>query len=298
MLAHICYVGISAIGLVTLARRLRRGAVILCYHNVVSRPSEAAGADSGLHTTREHFEKEIQWLREQCDILSLNQLADRFERGQSVTGTAAVTFDDGYAGVVRYAWPILKSYAVPATVFVISEAPGRLQGFWWDRPGIAMSPPGDRRRLLVEYRGDHDSIESQSTGAPVPRALRLAGWDELKSAVNEGLAVGSHSATHRNLTQLTEAELAREINDSRETIQQRLGVRPEWFSYPFGMMDERVKARVQAAGYRGAVTLQRGLNTSATDRCALRRINIPSSISLPAFNAWCAGLTPSASAAR
>jgi len=298
MLAHICYVGISAIGLVTLARRLRRGAVILAYHNVVSRPSEAAGADSGLHTTREHFEEEIRWLRSQCEILSLDEMANRLDRGLSVTGTAAITFDDGYAGVVHHAWPILKSYAVPATVFVISDAPGRLQGFWWDRPGIALAQPGDRRRLLVEYRGDHDSIDAQSAGGPVPRALRLAGWDLLKAAVDEGLGIGCHSATHRNLTQVPDAELGREMEESREEIHRRLGVKPDWFSYPFGMLDERVKDRVMAAGYRGAVTLQRGLNTSATDRWALRRINIPSSLSLHAFNAWSAGLTPSPTAAR
>jgi peptidoglycan/xylan/chitin deacetylase (PgdA/CDA1 family) len=298
MLAHICYVGISAIGLVSLARRLRRGAVILCYHNVVSRPSEAADADSGLHTAREHFEREISWLRNQCDVLSLDQIADRFDQGLSVSGTAAITFDDGYAGVVRHAWPILKAYEVPATVFVISDAPGRLNGFWWDRPGIAMAQPGDRRKLLVEYRGDHASIDSQAGGSHVPPALRLASWDELRTAVSEGLGVGCHSATHRNLTQLADEELDREIHTSRSTIQERLGTTPQWFSYPYGMLDDRVKTRVRAAGYRGAVTLRRGLNTRSTDRCALRRINIPSSLSLPAFNAWSAGLTPSASAAH
>jgi peptidoglycan/xylan/chitin deacetylase (PgdA/CDA1 family) len=100
------------------------------------------------------------------------------------------------------------------------------------------------------------------------------------------------------MTTLSDEELRDEIERSRDTIRERLQVTPDWFSYPYGMWDPRVRERVRAAGYRGAVTLDHGLNTPATDPWAFRRINIPASISLPAFDAWSVGLTPTATAAR
>jgi peptidoglycan/xylan/chitin deacetylase (PgdA/CDA1 family) len=298
VLTHLWYAGLSATGLVALTRRLRRGAVILGYHNVVSRPSEAMQADPSLHATREHFEAQIRWLKEHCDVVSLAELASRLDRDESVSGTAAITFDDGYAGVVEHAWPILRALGVPATVFIIADAPGNIPVFWWDTPAIARAARRERDLWLLEMRGDQRQIVPQDAAPVVPRALRLASWEMLGAAVREGLDIGCHSASHRTMTRLTDLELRDEIERSRDTIRERLRVTPQWFSYPYGMWDLRVRDRVRAAGYQGAVTLDRGLNTRTTDRWAFRRINIPASISLPAFDAWSVGLTPSASAAQ
>src|SRR5207244_12743747 len=51
-------------------------------------------------------------------------------------------------------------------------------------------------------------------------------------ATDAGLTLGVHSATHRTLTELDDAELEREIFTSWETIRQRAGVRAECFAYP------------------------------------------------------------------
>ncbi len=72
----------------------------------------------------------------------------------------------------------------------------------------------------------------------------------------------------------------------------RLGITPTLFAYPYGVWDVRVRDAVHAAGYRGAVTLDYGLVTAGADPWALRRVNIPSGITLPAFEAWIAGLHP------
>src|SRR5262245_36516375 len=161
--------------------------------------------------------------------------------GQSVAGLAAITFDDGYAGVVQYAWPILRALHVPATVFVISDAPGNLPGFWWDSPRVLThTPPRTRDWWLFQLKGDQLVILPRDEWTGVPRALRLATWEMLASAVRSGLDVGCHSASHRTLTQLTDEELLEEIETSRETIRSRLLVAPEWFSYPFGMWDRRI----------------------------------------------------------
>jgi len=101
-----------------------------------------------------------------------------------------------------------------------------------------------------------------------------------------------HSVTHRTLTELDDAELDAEITSSWEAIRSRTGICPEFFAYPYGRWDARVRDAVRAAGYRGAVTLDYGLVHGRADPWALRRVNVPAAISQPAFEAWAAGLWP------
>src|SRR5439155_1581627 len=111
------------------------------------------------------------------------------------------------------------------------------------------------------------------------------------------LAVGAHSVSHRTLTRLDDAELEREIVASRLAIRARTGAAPEFFAYPYGIWDARVRDAVRAAGYRGAVTLDYGLVAAGADPWALPRVNVPASISLATFQAWAAGLSPQRSRA-
>ena len=99
-----------------------------------------------------------------------------------------------------------------------------------------------------------------------------------------------HSATHRTLPQLDDADLEAELVSSRQAIRERTGVRAEFFAYPYGVWDVRVREAVRRAGYRGAVTLDYGLISPRADLFALRRVNVPAGITLPAFEAWTAGL--------
>ena len=102
--------------------------------------------------------------------------------------------------------------------------------------------------------------------------------------------LGVHSATHRSLPSLTDAELEYELVTSRSIVHRATGACPEFFAYPYGRWDARVRARVRAAGYRAALTLDAGLNDAASDLLALPRINVPAGISRAAFEAWTAGL--------
>src|SRR5262245_64734643 len=97
-LATLGYNALRVAGLTTLARWLRGDGVVLCYHNVVERPGPAAGA-LGLHIPAATFERQIHWLAKHYTIISLEEFVARVLRGTSLRGLAAITFDDGYAGV-------------------------------------------------------------------------------------------------------------------------------------------------------------------------------------------------------
>ena len=275
-----------------LRRRLQDAGLILCYHNVVSGVEDQVG-DPGLHVPRDRFERQVRWLAAHYDVLSLREFTERLAKGASLRSSAVITFDDGYAGIFEHAVPLLDALGIPATVFVVADAPGRSTGFWWDQPDIVESlTAGRRERWLTYLRGDEAAILSEmraSAVSRVPASHRAADWATIRAHVGRGIDIGAHSATHRSLPTLTDAELELEVVASRAVLYQATGVWPEFFAYPYGLWDSRIRSKVRRAGYRAALGLGSGLNSAPADLWCLRRVNVPAAISDAAFGAWTAG---------
>ena len=296
MLRSAYYAALQTLGLPALARRLRDGGVILCYHNVAPTGDAPLSGEPGVHLSLEKFASQVEWLARHYDVVPLHELLDRLAARRPLRDLAAITFDDGYRGVFEHAWPLLLELGLPATVFVVADAPETGDPFWWDHPAAAQrATPELREHWLKDLRGDGAGIISALSAvvAPAfPRALHPADWATIGRATDAGLSLGVHSATHRTLTELDDVALEREVVTSWETIRRRGGGRPEIFAYPYGRWDARARDAVRAAGYRGAVTLDYGLVRPNADLWTLPRVNIPASISQSAFQAWVAGLAP------
>jgi peptidoglycan/xylan/chitin deacetylase (PgdA/CDA1 family) len=297
-LASLCYGTLKVSGLTSLARRLSSGGVILGYHNVVAATETSPSATLGLHMPLPTFERQMRWLASKYDVVPLDELVGRLSRRRSLRGLAAVTFDDGYRGVFDHAWPLLRDLSVPATVFVVAEAPGRDAGFWWDDPDVLRAySPARRQDWLTALRGDSATIveslgQARSPGRLVlPPCCRPADWQTITDAAAAGLRLGVHSATHRALPALDDDDLRREVVDSRDVIRRRTGVTADFFAYPYGLWNDRVRRAVRAAGYLAALTLAYGHNAPTADPWALSRVNVPAGIEDAAFQAWASGLS-------
>ena len=328
MLSALYYRALQLSGITALVRSARAGGTIFCYHNVVADGEE--GGDPAIHIAASAFTRQAAWIRAQYDVLPLGEMVARLEGARPLRRTASITFDDAYTGVFTHALPLLRSLALPATVFVPTACVDRGAPFWWDHPAVVTSITAARReRWLGELQGDADRIlEQVAATLPTPLAnVRLASqplshlplshlplshlplsqlppsllppshrpasWSAIAAAARDGWALGAHSATHRALPQLNDAELEAEVNGSRAALEQRTGVRAEHFAYPYGLWSARVADRLRGAGFSAAVTLDAGFNVRGLDPMALRRINIPASIADAAFAAWAAGLRPS-----
>jgi peptidoglycan/xylan/chitin deacetylase (PgdA/CDA1 family) len=77
-------------------------------------------------------------------------------------------------------------------------------------------------------------------------------WEDLGSLAAEGWEVGSHTRSHRALTQLDDDSLALELERSRAECEERLGEACTTLAYPYNDVDRRVVAAARAAGYRAA----------------------------------------------
>jgi peptidoglycan/xylan/chitin deacetylase (PgdA/CDA1 family) len=247
------------------------------------------------------FERQMRWLAQNYDVVPLADHVERALRGGSLRGVAAVTFDDAYRGVFDDAWPLLQALSIPATVFVVADAPGRDEGFWWDdRAVLDAYSPARREHWLTALQGDGATIVNAvaprppphppAAAYPSPAWCTPATWHAIQAAAAAGLQLGAHSATHRSLPELDDRALQWEAAESRDIIRRRTGITPEFFAYPYGLWNDRVRQAVRGAGYRAAFTLEDGHRGATVNPWAFPRINVPAGIEDAAFQAWTAGL--------
>jgi peptidoglycan/xylan/chitin deacetylase (PgdA/CDA1 family) len=144
------------------------------------------------------------------------------------------------------------------------------------RSAASVFPDLDRLRVSVQI---FVCTRYALVGAPLtipelagddPERLATMNWDELREQAARGVAIGSHAVSHPHLPTLSEDDLRRELNESKEEIEDRLGRPCGDLAYPYGEHDERVRAAARAAGYRRAYAL-RG---SSSDAYAAPRLDL------------------------
>jgi len=105
---------------------------IIMYHSV----SPDASPKNRLAVSVKAFQRQMRFLKHRhYNVLTLEALADLMKKGKKMPPrTLAITFDDGYKDNYKYAFPILKKYNLPATMFVIINEVGRKQNdrLSWD----------------------------------------------------------------------------------------------------------------------------------------------------------------------
>jgi peptidoglycan/xylan/chitin deacetylase (PgdA/CDA1 family) len=159
--------------------------------------------------------------------LTFRECERRRESGTLPKRSAVVTFDDGYASVLR-AKPVLDAVGFPATVFVVTQ---------FIESGEPLSWPGV----------DHMATVNASEMQPFR-------WSQLEELATSGWEVGSHTVTHPRLPELDDTDVLHELVDSRQAIVDHLGA-CDSLAYPYGAADTRVAAAARRAGYTGACTL-------------------------------------------
>jgi peptidoglycan/xylan/chitin deacetylase (PgdA/CDA1 family) len=115
---------------------------------------------------------------------------------------------------------------------------------------------------------------------------------ELRALSDLGVEIGSHTMTHRSVTQLSARELAEELVGSKKAIEDMTGRAVTSFAYPFGTLrdfDRRTADALRASGYRIAFTSQHGALAAGQDAMMLPRVKIEGGDADWVFRAACSG---------
>jgi peptidoglycan/xylan/chitin deacetylase (PgdA/CDA1 family) len=180
--------------------------------------------------TPEAFEAQMKALQDQkIPVIGMQDFL-AWKRGEKAIPprAAIITIDDGYKSGYEVAWPILKKYKYPFTLFIYTEGikGGKFGG------GEAMS------------------------------------WEQLAEMRDAGVDIQAHSATHQDLRKPYDKVTKRRLNPqeysewlnaevggSKETLEHKLGIRVNCFAVPFGYYNDTVKEAAKKAGYEAVFTV-------------------------------------------
>jgi len=269
---------------------------ILAFHRVCPKSErKRIVGNSNSEITPECLEKVIEFFADHdYDIISLNQMVQVLQAEKTGKKFAVLTFDDGYADNFIYAYPVLKKYGIPFTVYVTTSFPDRQAVLWWDlledlvlkEDRICFGVGGETvewncstieekentfrriRSFIIGSYGDDFSAYIRKFFDPYGIDLdektdELAlSWEQIERLSKDPLVtIGAHTVNHFALSKLSEQVAKYEIMESKRKLESRIGRDVEHFTYPFGTRNEtgeREFKMVRECGFKTATTTRMG----------------------------------------
>jgi peptidoglycan/xylan/chitin deacetylase (PgdA/CDA1 family) len=194
--------------------------IVLGYHRFVDKVRHP-----DTEITRAEFEAQMQALKDQgIAVISMDDfLAWRHEQKSLPPRCALITIDDGYNVGYTVAWPILKEFGYPFTMFIYTD---------YVRGGPKAGGGSMTWEQLAEMRDAGVSIQSHTVSHPDLRRKKAgasqAGYDEW---------------------------LWNELHGSKAMIEERLGIKVTALALPYGLANDHVREVAAKAGYEMVFTV-------------------------------------------
>ncbi len=268
--------------------------LVICYHRVVPNFDDAASrAMPSLIVGTTMFEKQLDWLTQHFDLVSLDEILLSSERPSTSEKRrkATITFDDGYADFYWHALPLLVKKNIPATVFVVTDLVGTtdlqvhdelylLLSQWFQQPDHAQnnlddplsvqmeaalarhSDPYNAARYILASFSQREVIAMMkllqmrvTISTEFRREFQSLDWSMLQSMVEQGVTIGSHTRSHALLPHHDQQRVITELRESYQQLESELGSPPKFLAYPDGQFNERIASAAETAGYTAAFTI-------------------------------------------
>ncbi|HET8550075.1 MAG TPA: polysaccharide deacetylase family protein [Bryobacteraceae bacterium] len=301
--------------------------LILGYHGVSL--ADEHEWDPALFITPATLDARLQALRRSgAAVLPLGEAVERLYAGTLPARAVALTFDDGYYDFRRLAWPLLKTYGVPATVYLTTyycednrpvpgitlsymlwkarERPVRitaLPGF----PGtLALADAGTRANVVKAFAifADESRLSADDKDALLRQLARELGFDydrfhaerilhvmrpeDARALAADGADIQLH--THRHRVPRDATLFRREIEDNRLRIESFTGRPATHFCFPSGEWHREALSWLPALNVKSAATCKPGIASRSSERLLLPRFLDHSRVSQAEFEAWVSGV--------
>jgi peptidoglycan/xylan/chitin deacetylase (PgdA/CDA1 family) len=223
-------------------------AKVLCYH-IVEAPQDAR-----MEVSRETFRQHLRYIEMTgYNVIPLRHLYE-YVSGKRATipkNAVVITIDDGWTSAYTQAWPELKKYGFPFTLFIYPNIIGKTT--------IALS--WDQVKEMSDAGVD---IQSHTFSHPFLTRRR-----------------------HSSMTDEAYAKwLRNELAESRRVIQKHTGRDVKFLAYPYGDYDGHVAASAKAAGYTAALTCDFGPVRRGSDPLRMKRFVIDKRMDFAEFRKY------------
>lgn len=301
--------------------------LILCYHGTSLEDEHLWRPMLYIHP--EKLRQRLEMIqRGRFSVLPLGEGLQRLRAGNLPPRSVAITFDDGFYDFFRHAYPLLKSYGFPATVYQttyytsIGRPVFRLicSYMLWMRRGqvipdggaLGLPSPVDLRtdssrsevtRGLIEIseRGNRTGLEKDEIAAQLARVLeidyealkakrilQLMNDHEIKQVAAHGIDIQLH--THRHRTPEDERLFRREIEDNRSRIRGLIATEPVHFCYPSGQYRPEFLPWLRQEQVVSATTCDAGLAEQQSNSLLLPRFIDHQHRTEIEFESWLTGV--------
>lgn len=226
------------------------GLRILMYHDV----GDPADSPDPFCVPTTLFREHVRVLREGYTVVSLEDgVAWLSGKRELPPRAVAITFDDGYRGVLENAAPLLHASGMPATIYLRCDVMNE---------GFVPEAARPRRRPYLT-------------------------WGEAKALPEMGVTIGAHTVSHRSLARISAERMRTEVVESKRVIEDALGTGIRSFAFPYGTgadFNHEVIRTVCEAGFLDAVTAINGCNAANASPFTLRRTKVEGHDSLATFD--------------
>jgi len=301
--------------------------LILAYHGVSLDDEHLWNPE--LYLSPEQFRSRMQALKDYgCHVLPLADALRRLESGTLPTCSVVLTFDDGSSDFYARAFPILREFGWPATVYLTSyysnynrpvfdpmcsyllwKGRGRVmdvRGLLDGMVSLDLRSPSGRENATLAIRefSRRERFSAQSKDELLTRMaerlsidyqailekriLHLLSAEELAILATEGVDIELH--THRHHAPKTRDSFMLELGENKNFIT-RFTKRPHHFSYPNGAYAACYGPWLEASDVVSATTCDPGLATNQSDRYRLPRLVDRSSLRTIELEGWISGFS-------
>jgi peptidoglycan/xylan/chitin deacetylase (PgdA/CDA1 family) len=278
--------------------------LILVYHGVVQQPNHSVSVGPIAYT---QFEEHLKYFKANFDIVSQEEIFHMYRTGFTPKRkTIAITFDDGYENNYSQAFPLLKKYNIPATMYIISKCiEDENIVTWYDaidlikhRLDIAKLREKSLKNTTVNSIDDlksyikridiktrQDLFADIANQVNIDEVVKTTGrehWKlmnshQVKELSNSGLIeIGAHSHNHPNLGEVSPEHAEMEVKTSKQLLEEVIGKEVKSIAFPDGSYTKQVKDICLAAGFKNLLAVDYRLPGDESDFNLLPRYCISS----------------------
>jgi peptidoglycan/xylan/chitin deacetylase (PgdA/CDA1 family) len=209
--------------------------LVLMYHGVDERPGP-------LFVSPSLFEAHLDVIvASGLPVLTMSEVGTLLRESRLPPHAVALTFDDGFASVLREAAPRIAARGLRATVFCVAG-----------------------------HLGATNRWSTARADAPV---VRLSPAADLPALVAAGFEIGAHGMHHTPLDTENPHEIRSEVLDARVALEKASGHPIVSFAYPYGAPPSRAADAAVREAYTSACTTRIGRVTATADRYTLPRVD-------------------------